>query len=72
MIAPLRTGDRVGVAVSFGAGPVHEQTVIGIFENDLPVAEVAWTRLGDRAIVVDLDDQHWAYGEQLRRLEAQS
>lgn len=66
MTALLRPGDRVAVATRFGDGPIEEHTAIGIYagESDALPA-VPWSALTDRAIVVDLDNQHWAYGCQL-------
>lgn len=65
----LHAGDRVSVSTSWGDGPIEEHTAIGIFTRDSDeLPEVAWARLTDRSIVVDLDDGHWAYGYQLQRI----
>ena len=68
----LKVGDQVWWRGGFGEEPSRLATVIRIElhcykRKGDEVAEVEWARVRDsvRGIIVDLDNQHWAYGNQL-------
>jgi hypothetical protein len=70
----LRVGDAVNWRGGFGAhaGRVAkvlrmERVRLGESDGGTEVAEVPWDQVKSRALVVDLDNGHWAYGNQLER-----
>jgi hypothetical protein len=69
----LKTGDSVWVRGGFGTEPRALATVeqIEITNGDkygTEVDEVKWALVYDRNVVVSLDNGHWAYAEQIKRI----
>ena len=69
----LKIGDQVSWRGGFGSDNALIATVIGIevtngekYGDD--VEEVLWEEVYDRNVVVDLDNSHWAYAEQIRQI----
>ena len=69
----LEIGDQVFWRGGFGADKVRMATVIGIEVTNVEkygddVEEVLWEEVHGRNVVVDLDNNHWAYAEQIKRI----
>ena len=69
----LKIGDKVWWKGGFGGDTVKIATVESIEitrgskYGDL-VEEVEWSEVYDRNVTVDLDNDHWAYAEQIKRI----
>ena len=69
----LKIGDQVFWRDGFGSESVRMATVIGIevtngekYGDD--VEEVLWDEVYGRNVTVDLDNDHWAYADQIKRI----
>ena len=69
----LKIGDQVFWRGGFGSESVRIATVIGIevtngekYGDD--VEEVLWDEVYGRNVTVDLDNDHWAYADQIKRI----
>ena len=64
----LKIGDEVTWKGCFGMDAPRTAKVIGITFGKYGAAaqSVPWSQVVDRAVVVDLDNNHWAYAEQIR------
>lgn len=71
-MAKLKVGDTVLWSGGFGSEPLKEAKVMGIekcksgSKYGKPVGSVDWS-LVNREVTVDLDNGHWAYGNQIRQ-----
>jgi hypothetical protein len=71
----LRVGDKVGWRASWGSDKAREAVVIRIEicqigrKEGNKVDSVPWSKVNSREVVVDLDNEHWAYGTQLDYIE---
>ena len=70
----LKKGDQVWWRGGFGQQSKKLATVLNIEVTNGEkygdeVDEVLWSEVKDRYITVDLDNEHWAYGEQISRYE---
>jgi hypothetical protein len=68
----LKIGDTVLWRGGFGSEPAKLAVVEGIEITNgdkygFPVNEVPWSEVYDRNVTVDLDNNHWAYAEQISR-----
>ena len=70
----LHVGDRVIWRGGFGDHPPVDATVMTIEaveeegqKHGTPVSVIDWRAVTGRRVVVDLDNGHWAYGEQLQQ-----
>lgn len=68
----LKIGDKVWWRGDFGSAPIKEAVVEGIEITNGgkygdSVDEVPWSEVYDRNVTVDLDNDHWAYAEQISR-----
>ena len=74
MTNELRIGDTILWAGSWGNEPYKEATIETI-EIDCEhgegskVSSVDWEAVVDRTVTVVLDNNHWAYGFQIKPLE---
>ena len=73
-MAKLKIGDEVFWRGGFGSEPKKKAKVIGIevtnggkYGDD--VEEVDWSKVKGRNVVVDLDNDHWAYAEQISKIQ---
>jgi len=69
----LKINDKVSWRGSFGSDAPKTAKVIGIEltkggKYGEPVDEVDWKLVTDRNITVDLDNGHWAYASQIKRI----
>jgi hypothetical protein len=62
----LKVGDSVNWRGNWGSHPVVKSISVG--SNEDPVESVKWEEVNTRDVIVDLDNKHWAYGNQLSRL----
>ena len=71
----LKIGDTVNWRGCFGSALPLSAKVIGITDGGKygdDVTEIDWSKVTKRNVVVDLDNGHWAYAEQIsptRQLE---
>jgi hypothetical protein len=71
----LNIGDKVMWRGAWGREAAKEAVVTGIekcavgAKNGNSVSKVSWDKVNSRQIVVDLDNGHWAYGNQLTQKE---
>ena len=69
----LSIDDKVIWRGAWGSEPPQEVTVIAI-ERDCkhkygdPVATIPWDEVNTRSVVVCLDNDHWAFGNQLEQI----
>ena len=68
----LKIGDKVWWRGGFGSEPAKLAVVEGIeitggYKYGDSVDEVPWSEVYDRNVTVDLDNDHWAYAEQISR-----
>jgi len=70
----LKIGHKVMWRGTWGKDLPKEATVTGItigcvgkVGHDVP--NVHWELVNDRSVIVDLDNGHWAYGNQISRIE---
>ena len=73
----LKIGDTVLWRGGFGSEPAKLAVVEGIeitggYKYGYSVSEVPWSEVYDRNVTVDLDNDHWAYGEQIRKSRMQN
>lgn len=66
----LRVGDTVSWRGSWGRDLPQDVKVNGIEVNCVgksgtEVQEVEWDFVDNRSVIVDLDNGHWAYGNQI-------
>lgn len=66
----LKIGDKVSWRGSWGQEPAMEATIEGIEINCInksgkEVSSVNWERVNDRSVIVNLNNGHWAYGNQI-------
>lgn len=69
----LKIGDEVMWRGDFGMASPKRVKVIGIEITNGgkygdPVDEVPWSKVTGRNVTVDLDNDKWAYAEQIRRI----
>ena len=69
----LNLGDQVSWRGGFGCDNARIATVIGIevtngekYGDD--VEEVLWEEVYGRNVVIDLDNSHWAYADQIKQI----
>ena len=69
----LKIGDQVSWRGGFGGDNARIATVIGIevtngekYGDD--VEEVLWEEVYGRNVVIDLDNSHWAYADQIKQI----
>lgn len=72
-MATLKVGDEVLWRGGFGMDAPRKAKVEGIeiTRGDKygdPVDEVEWSEVYGRNVTVDLDNDHWAYAEQISKL----
>lgn len=72
-MAKLKVGDTVLWRGGFGSDAPKKAVVEGIEITNGgkygdPVDEVDWTKVYDRNVTVDLDNGHWAYASQIKRV----
>jgi hypothetical protein len=70
----LKIGDKVWWRGGFGSEPAEEAVIEGIeitygYKYGDPVDEVSWSEVYDRNVVVNLENGHWAYAEQIKYLQ---
>jgi hypothetical protein len=72
-MSKLKIGDTVNWRGCFGSDPKKKAKVEGIqitgggkYGDD--VDEIDWSEMYDRNAVVDLDNGHWAYAEQVSKI----
>ena len=68
----LKIGDKVWWRGGFGSEPPKIAVAQGIEITNgdkygFPVDNVSWSKVYDRNVTVDLDNNHWAYAEQISR-----
>lgn len=63
----LKVGDEVIWRGSWGNDLPKEVKVTCIEVNDINVSSIEWVNTGNRNVVVDLDNGHWAYGFQISK-----
>lgn len=63
----LKVGDVVIWRGSWGNDLPKEVKVTCIEVNDINVSSIEWVNSGNRSVVVDLDNGHWAYGFQIQK-----
>ena len=73
-MSTLKIGDKVWWRGGFGGDPVKIATVESIEitrggKYGDAVDEVPWSEVYDRNVTVDLDNDHWAYAEQIKRIK---
>ncbi len=73
----LKIGDTVLWRGGFGSEPARLAVVEGIEITNGgkygdSVDEVPWSEVYDRNVTVDLYNDHWAYGEQIRKNRMQN
>ena len=73
----LKIGDTVLWRGGFGSEPEKLAVVEGIEITNGgkygdSVDEVPWSEVYDRNVTVDLDNNHWAYAEQIRKNRLQN
>jgi hypothetical protein len=76
----LRIGDKVMWRGSWGFNSLHRHvrsflepqvaTVVNISrdahnKDGTPVDSIPWTEVKGRTVIIDLDNNHWAYGFQI-------
>jgi hypothetical protein len=71
-MSKLKVGDTVLWRGGFGTEPFRKAVVEGIEITNGgkygdPVDEVEWSKVRDRNVTVDLDNDHWAYAYQIKR-----
>lgn len=70
----LNVGDSVYWSGTWGNDPECVVKVQGITDNKNgskggpSIKSIPWAKIDGRNIIVDLDNGHWAYGDQLRRI----
>jgi hypothetical protein len=72
-MAKLKVGDTVLWRGGFGSDAPKKAVVEGIEITNGgkygdPVDEVDWTKVYDRNVTVDLNNGHWAYASQIKRV----
>jgi hypothetical protein len=72
-MAKLKVGDTVLWRGGFGSDAPKKAIVEGIEITNGgkygdPVDEVDWTKVYDRNVTVDLNNGHWAYASQIKRV----
>ena len=72
-MAKLKVGDTVLWRGGFGSDAPKKAVVEGIEITNGgkygdPIDEVDWTKVYDRNVTVDLDNGHWAYASQIKRV----
>ncbi len=72
----LKIGDRVTWRGRWGKEEPKTVTVVGIMDNCVhkigdPVDEIDWDDVRDRSVIVDLNNDHWAYGDQISQIKQQ-
>ena len=63
----LKVGDEVIWRGSWGKDLPKVVKVTCIEVNDINVSSIEWVNSGNRSVVVDLDNGHWAYGFQIQK-----
>lgn len=70
----LKIGDSVMWRGGFGSQPPKKVKITGIeickegSKSGRQVDEISWDKVDGRRVVVDLDNNHWAYGYQLSKI----
>ena len=66
----LHVGDTVLWRGTFGEDSEKEAIVIGIAKgkNGYTIPEIEWDKFKNRDYIVDLDNGHWAYADQIRKV----
>jgi hypothetical protein len=69
----LKIGTKVNWRGAWGKQPAKEATVTGITIGCVGkvghnVPNVHWELVNDRSVIVDLDNGHWAYGNQISKV----
>jgi hypothetical protein len=72
-MSKLKVGDTVLWRGGFGSDAPKKAIVEGIEITNGgkygdPVDEVDWTKVYDRNVTVDLNNGHWAYASQIKRV----
>jgi len=72
-MAKLKVGDTVLWRGGFGSDAPKKAVVEGIEITNGgkygdPVDEVGWEKVYDRNVTVDLNNGHWAYASQIKRV----
>jgi len=72
-MATLKIGDQVKWRGAFGTQAPKTATIEGIEitgggKEGEQVDEVDWSEVYGRNVVVDLDNEHWAYASQIKRI----
>lgn len=71
----MKVGDPVMWSGSFGSAMgretrvIHIERVLSGCKSGIEVDEIPWNLVHGRTVIVDLDNNHWAWGEQLRRIK---
>ena len=63
----LKVGDEVIWRGSWGKDLPKVVKVTCIEVKDINVSSIEWVNSGNRSVVVDLDNGHWAYGFQIQK-----
>lgn len=68
----LKIGDTVRWRGDFGSAASQDAVVDGIEITNggkygKPVSKVSWSKVHDREVVVNLTNDHWAYGHQITK-----
>lgn len=64
----LKVGDTVNWKGRFGTAPAVKVVVSGMELCDEPLTEINWDEVNSRQLVVDLDNNRWAYGTQISKI----
>jgi len=70
----LKVGDTVLWRGTYGTEPAEPAEVIGIQRDCVDkygkaVSELPWAQATSRTVIIDLANGHWAYGNQLERIQ---
>lgn len=63
----LKIGDIVIWRGSWGKDAPKKAKVLCIEVNDIEVEEISWADINTREVVVTMDNNHWAYGNQISK-----
>lgn len=68
----IKINDTITYRPSFGSGPLTKAKVVGLTVTDLPrdkygeeVDEVSVDLVKQNRVLFDLDNNHWAYSDQI-------
>jgi len=64
----LKLGDKVNWRGGFGKDLPKVAKVTNIVVLNKTVESVAWGEVQSRAVVLDLDNDHWCYGNQVTQI----